>query len=376
MDHPGSVPNIVKRHHTLLPQHRPPLRRDKPVRISIPDQTPRYIFPSVERSFIFIPRALRPNQQPMLRGRGRGSFQGSRRPSIFGGSVYTPSVAMSRKSSFGPASRERSPSSTFGSNAFLPSNLHKPIVRLPAAPPIPTQQGNGIHLPLGPPPYPQNVRETHVQAIPIHQPRPKKTVSVADIDVPMSLELRPPQQEQEQPFHQQVPQFFTQPLSEDPAMLYSRSRRQSHAGMATGTPLSQIPERAIYAQPFQPYPVFPQQAYYPMPYPAGPNFYHMPAGQSGSYPGSVPTGVLAPPFVPGHPSPANVHQAPPQGQDGSAQPHSVPHESNGMVYYYNPTQYPPMANGAMSGFAMGPGGMTPPMQFFYPPSNGMFFPPQ
>ena len=49
--------NVPIKQHTRLPNHRPPLRRDKPVRISLPPSAPRYIFPTVERSFIFIPRS-------------------------------------------------------------------------------------------------------------------------------------------------------------------------------------------------------------------------------------------------------------------------------------------------------------------------------
>ncbi|CEJ56850.1 hypothetical protein PMG11_05567 [Penicillium brasilianum] len=100
MTQPKSFPAVPKKQHTRLPQHRPPLRRDKPVRISLPGQPPRYIFPSIERSFIFIPRALRPNQQG-YRGRGRGGgFYPGRRPSYY--NTYTPSVlSVSRRSSLG-----------------------------------------------------------------------------------------------------------------------------------------------------------------------------------------------------------------------------------------------------------------------------------
>jgi hypothetical protein len=71
MDKPLVFPAIPVKQYTRLPDHRPPLRRDKPVRISLPDHPPRYIFPAVDRSFIFIPRAMRPNQQG-FGGRGRG----------------------------------------------------------------------------------------------------------------------------------------------------------------------------------------------------------------------------------------------------------------------------------------------------------------
>src|SRR2546423_3021226 len=130
-----SVKNMAKKQHALLPQHRPPLRRDKPVRISLPDDHPRYIFPSVERSFIFIPRALRPNQQSCSRGRGRGSYGGSRRTSVYGGSTYSPSVAMSRRSSLAgvtPQNDIRSPTAaTFPRQPGGGGEAGKPVVRLP-----------------------------------------------------------------------------------------------------------------------------------------------------------------------------------------------------------------------------------------------------
>lgn len=65
----GSELSIKK--YIRLPNHRPPLRRDKPVRVFIPGLGPRYIFPSMDRSFIFIPRQMRPNQ----RGFGNSNYQ-------------------------------------------------------------------------------------------------------------------------------------------------------------------------------------------------------------------------------------------------------------------------------------------------------------
>ena len=65
MKAPVVVPGLQVMQYTKLPDHRPPLRRDKPVRISLPDNPPRYVVPAVDRSFIFIPRALRP---PLIAG--------------------------------------------------------------------------------------------------------------------------------------------------------------------------------------------------------------------------------------------------------------------------------------------------------------------
>lgn len=104
MKQPVTFHNIPQRRYTKLPDHRPPLRRDKPVRIMLPgavgDQGSgdgagggggyhrgygpytgdRLIYPAPDRSFIFIPRELRPNQRTSttfiprggVRGRGRG----------------------------------------------------------------------------------------------------------------------------------------------------------------------------------------------------------------------------------------------------------------------------------------------------------------
>ena len=56
---PVLFPGITIKQYTKLPDHRPPLRRDKPVRISLPNLPPRFRFPAEDRSFIFIPRASR-----------------------------------------------------------------------------------------------------------------------------------------------------------------------------------------------------------------------------------------------------------------------------------------------------------------------------
>jgi len=53
------VITMPMKQYTALPSHRPPLRRDRPVRISLPDSPPRYIFPDVTRSYIYFPTALR-----------------------------------------------------------------------------------------------------------------------------------------------------------------------------------------------------------------------------------------------------------------------------------------------------------------------------
>ncbi|KAH7326199.1 CASC3/Barentsz eIF4AIII binding-domain-containing protein [Stachybotrys elegans] len=421
MSAPKVFAGMPVKQYTKLPDHRPPLRRDKPVRISLPDHPPRYIYPAVDRSFIFIPRAMRPNQQQRGRGRprsGLGSTGGfSRRTSIFGGSyygsAYSPSIALSRRSS---VAHERdflfSPTGSVISRPPLPAaDTSRPVVRLPPAPrpdapPAATAARpadasvQGEQLPavpsevsindLPPPqthPLPQRpaTQESRQTSIPMHQPRPKKNISVADIDSP-TLAQGP----QNYPvFHQQVPMQMANGMHHE-----SHSRQPSYPSRhSAGTPLSQIPERAIHAAPFQPTvygqpPNYYNQQPYQPPQPQ-PNYYYGP-GYSG--PGMATSGAPPPP-----PPPAFV---PPMqhGMPGSfaPQPHPDPHaaagqpgsnlvaqEVNGMVYYYDASQLPPVNTyppySAPQGFqsnVMGMGGMVTPSPdgYYYPqPAPGMVY---
>ncbi|PGH10680.1 hypothetical protein AJ80_07436 [Polytolypa hystricis UAMH7299] len=406
MANPIPFSAVPKRQHTRLPQHRPPLRRDKPVRISIPGSPPRYIFPATERSFIFIPRALRPNQA--YRARGRGGFYNSRRTSVYGGSVYTPSVAMSRRSSFGRAVSGEgiiSPAGSVISRGGMMAEGGKPVVRLPPSirPPGP---GGPVPAPNvfpnmpppiapgfpQPPPYamppPPTMRENRPSAaIPMHQPRPQKAVSIADIESPVTFAPKP---QQEQPFHHQVPQPVNGhgPMGE-PSMYPPQPRHISHPSQASmPSPLSQIPERAIHAQPFQPYQYPPPQPYYGASgYLQPPAFYPMttaeyPAyttpGPPGPPPGPAPVPAPAAAYSPaGQPVPygAPPQQGPPEQ---ASQTGTVAHESNGTVYYYDSSQF---QNGAYptppQGGVVGMGGMiTPPgAAYYYPqqPPNGTVY---
>jgi len=227
-------------------------------------------------------------------------------------------------------------------------------------------------------PLPQKptFRENRPNPIPMHQPRPQKAVSVADIESPASLSFNPPQQHQ-QPFHQQVPIQVNGNGYQQDAMLHSRN--PSYPSQAsTGTPLSQIPERAIHAQPFQPYQQQ-SQNYYTQPYQV------MPPQQGYYYPPGMvqqPTMVQsagAAPFIPSQPP----QQQGPFPQTGQQQDTSnlVAQEVNGMVYYYDATQIPAVATfpayqqpqsypmqpvGGVGGIGIG-GMMTPsPDGFYYP----------
>ncbi|KAI5926951.1 CASC3/Barentsz eIF4AIII binding-domain-containing protein [Camillea tinctor] len=393
---------IPVKQYTKLPDHRPPLRRDKPVRISLPDFPHRYVFPAIDRSFIFIPRALRPNQR--LRGKprsGLGSIGGfSRRTSVFGGSVYggstySPSVPLSRRSSIAPDLNRDYIVSPTGSSMSRPA----PVVRLPPQnrtesrvaavegvpaekPPVAVQQPTIGDLPqpqTHPLPQKPAFQENRPVPIPMHQPRPQKTVSVADIESP---EIQESQSEPyQQAFHQQVPVQVSNGLGQE-----SHARHSSYNSQhSTGTPLSQIPERAIHAAPFQPN-QFAQHNYYPPYQMMQPQqgYYYPPA----PYPGMAPPGG-APPFVPG----AQQNQQP-QGETTAGQPNAqnppnsnlVAQEVNGMVYYYDASQLPPMTAyppySAPQGYPMpnvGMNGMVTPSPdgFYYPSSaTGVVYYPQ
>lgn len=397
-----TVQNVAKKKHTLLPQHRPPLRRDKPVRVSLPNQQPRYIFPSTERSFIFIPRALRPNQQGFGRGRGRSSFNPSRRTSVYGGSTYTPSVAMSRRSSLGGVMVADGIRSPAGSALPLPPSYvieqGKPVVRFPPAarpmaivplPPFSHATGALNSAPPIRPVFQSGVRqENGPDALTMHQPRPRKTISVSDIESPARFNYNLPQQQQEQPFHQQMPVAANPQVHADHGNGYqAQARRMSYVSRPGGTPLSQIPERAIYAQPFQPFPLqAPVQGFLSPAYPPGAVFYPTMQSNMQGYNSS-----LGPPIPPGyltggHPESYLVPAAtlpPPAPNDGNVPAGTVAHESNGMVYYYDSSQVPANAAApynasyaeAPVGGVVGMGGMmTPPNHFYYPvANNGVYY---
>ena len=407
MSNPITFSGAPVNQHTRLPHHRPPLRRDKPVRVSLPNIPVQHVFPSPDRSFIFIPRALRPNQQGFGRARGRGSFGGysgiggpsSRRTSAYAGSTYSPSVAMSRRSSMakeasaegGVQTANLSITRVQASSATEPGI---PRVRLPPAAErsrIPNQDIMVeptmlplVNIPQQVYPLPQKptFRENRPAPIPMHQPRPQKTVSVADIESPATMDFNPPPQQQQQPFHQQVPIQVTGQMYASDMPLPPHSRHASYPSQASGgTPLSQIPEQAIHAPPFQPYPYQPPQSFYPQQMPP-PIFYFPPNDQMSS---GVPS-IAAPSFVPGqqYTYPIPVPTQPPPAEANSKS-NTVAHESNGMVYYYDSSQLAANAetNAAYQlaayplpqpGGVIGMGGVMTPPQYF--PQPTVYYPSQ
>ncbi|SMY19049.1 unnamed protein product [Zymoseptoria tritici ST99CH_1A5] len=339
--------------YTRLPDHRPPLRRDKPVRVSLPEQTQRYIFPSPERSFIFIPRQMRPNQQ----GFGRNAYQrsngghgySSRRTSMYGGSMYAASIAASRRSSFASVSRDNafSPVGSYGGGPMPPSRnmgrmSHGGSQSHLSATGTPMGPLSGPHTPTGMQmysfPLPQQPTFQGTPTTTVHQPRPQKTISVTGIESPAALQTAPGGQEV-QPFQNQLPAHMIdqqqQPGFHQPPPNFFSPRQQfpyPQQQPPSGTPLSGIPEQAVHAQSFQPpnmmgYPPNPYYAPYAVPpqnyyYPSGPAFAQMPMYQpQQNYMLSTPT--QQPP-----PQPSVV-----DAQQAAAPSGMVAHESNGMVFY-------------------------------------------
>lgn len=334
MKAPIPFPGVPVKQHTRLPDHRPPLRRDKPVRISLPDRPPSYIFPSQERSFIFIPRAMRPNQQSLGRNRLGPS---SRRTSAYGGSMYSPSVALSRRSSMAREVGRELMFSPAGSVATRHMSAGRPVVRLPQGisqpPSVASPVGSiAAHMtggfPLPQTPAIEHYRETAT----MHQPRPQKTISVSGIDSPAALSLHAPRPQDQQPFENQLPHHMAE--GSFGSSVHTEAVPPPYYGYQgqTGTPLSHIPERAIHAQPFQP----PMQGY-------GPGYYGQYA-QPGFYYQPVP--VFVPPQA--TPRTAAVHPASSEQEAAQGQGSMMAHESNGMVYYIDPSQMQPY--GPQSGY--------------------------
>jgi hypothetical protein len=200
-------------------------------------------------------------------------------------------------------------------------------------------------------PLPQKptFQESRPNTIPMHQPRPQKTVSVENIEPFVQQASNAPAPYQ-QAFHQQVPPQLPNAFAHD-----SHARHPSyHSQFSSSTPLSHIPERAVHAAPFQPN-TFVQPGFYP------PQQYPTMQPQQGFYypqafNANMAPNANAPAFVPvaqqQQPNQPVPYTQPAQGDAGSAQPaagQGTPqqnmvdaHESQGTVYYDYYAQVPPM----------------------------------
>lgn len=197
----------------------------------------------------------------------------------------------------------------------------------------------------------------HSTAIPMHQPRPQKQLSIADIESPASFSFKPPQQQHEQPFHQQMPAYAGADDVQQHVM--------GAASAPGGTPLSHIPEGAVYANPFQPYPMMQPPAMYGMPY-----YPVMPDGMQ--YAAPMPGMPLYQPYM-SVPLPQQQAMSPQQAD-------VLAHEANGMMYYSGATAqsdgHMPQQQYAQN--MMGPPVMmNPQAPYYYPPAPpAMFYPSQ
>lgn len=271
-----------------------------------------------------------------------------------------------------------------------PASPSRPVVRLPLSTPssqitgslaTPVQDDNALteqtHTSSTGQDYPApsipTYRENRGSDITLHQPRPQKTVSVADIESPRAaLPYHAPPQQEQQPFYHQVPQHMSQSSLSQDGSLQHHARRISFQGQGmNATPLSNIAERAVNAQPFQPsamtYANAHSMYYYPpadgsnMSYTPGsngvPNMY-MAQAQDGNYamPMYVAPGELPP----------------------TTQPGMYAHESNGMVYYYDSPQFVNSGDGAAQTSYVMPSMLAPPVDgFVYAPSQPlMYYPAQ
>ena len=234
---------------------------------------------------------------------------------------------------------------------------------------------NHVNLPPAYGGYPGGYPGSYSTTIPMHQPRPQKTVSLADIESPASFQFKAPQQQQEQPFHQQVPAHMANVHPED------RRAQPIAAPVAAPGALSQIPEGAIYAPGFQPYPTMTAPPFFGAPYSNGPMFYPQVA-DGGPYGVPMTGPALAPNFVPGSQAHHVGYMSASGPVEGGVPANVVPHESNGMVYYYNPPMFTPdpqggfpvASNGNMVTMANGMPGQHP---FYYSSMpTGMYYPAQ
>jgi hypothetical protein len=151
---------------------------------------------------------------------------------------------------------------------------------------------------------------------------------------------------------------------------YQHGRQPSYPSqVSNGTPLSNIPERAIHAPAFQPY----QQAgYHPQAF-VPQNYYYPPAGPQPQY--MAPAGMV-PMFVPAAQQPGYVMPVPPPvvaPPPAVGPPNMVAYEQNGMTFYVDSAQLyqpPPMETYAPPSYAVpGMGGMMTPGPdgtYYYP----------
>lgn len=355
MEKPITFTEFPLRSHNRLPPHRPPLRRDKPVRIALPTHPIRYIYPTQQRSFVFIPRNMRPGFVPPFPNKFAGKPFAPNNLHHQHGKIGTPysagSAHQSRRSSFSKLQDGGESGYAQDGAAAQPTHDYsvadsgdersKPVVKLPTvtpqsaapatAPSSETDETKRTPTTKVPPtnPYPtppaqplQEVRGT--PTIPMHQPRPQKAVSILDIENPA------------------IPYAYPPPQMAMPYQTHSRNASYQ----STGAPNL---EAAVHAPPFQPGYAMPPPYFYPPQYmPA----FIPPMGMDPNMMQPMFVPPPPPPYMPA-PVPVSTSQAP-AGASGV-----VAQESNGTVYFYDQSQYYAMAgyqNGGMMPVTPGPDG--------------------
>jgi len=156
-------------------------------------------------------------------------------------------------------------------------------------------------------------------------------------------------QQEQQPFHHQVPAHMSSISSQsDPTNRVRQLSFQSQ--IQSGTPLSNIAERVLHAQPFQPSGM--QQAQYYQPVYPMPNYYYYPqmGMQADAYNNPMAAWSMG-----------NALAASDETMAGMNNMYA--HESNGMVYYYNPPQVATNVDGlSAAGYEVGTGATIIPVQ--------------
>jgi hypothetical protein len=359
MENPITFSEVPCKTHQRLPPHRPPLRRDKPVRIALPEHPIRYIYPTQQRSFVFIPRNMRPGFVSPFQNKFAGKPFATHNGFNNHGKIGTPpsgSTHQSRRSSFSKPKMQEgegvgdvtqqgetaqpAPDYSMGEYQYdvvdLVEGDSKPVVKLPTVTPhmtaapatAPSSEADETARtpsvkapPANPYPTPpaqplQEVRGT--PTIPMHHPRPQKAVSISDVENPA------------------IPYAYVPP----PMPVYqTHSRNASYH--SNGAPNL---EAAVHAPPFQPGYAMPPPYFYP------PQYMHAFIPSMGMDPNMMQPMFVPPPPPPYMPGPVPVSTS----QAAAGASGVVAQESNGTVYFYDQSQY-----NAMSGYQYGMMPVTP-----------------
>jgi len=204
--------------------------------------------------------------------------------------------------------------------------LNHPVVRLPRSDEPSSLASSTGSLTATAPPYVVSLPQTpafeqYMQAATMYQPTPHKSIAVNEID---SAAVRDYHERPLHPFENQVSANIYQNTSASLNPMVGTQQYATYSTNSTVLPSSaHIPDRAIHAQPFQP---LHQTAY------AGPMYGQYPSTNF-YYPSNIPY------FVPETTMAHNTNTS-------AINPTTLAHESNGMVYYVDPSQMQDFVPGA------------------------------